>query len=516
MPRDAEGPRPGTGSGADTGRIRTAPRAHAAPRTSTRRRLLAAGATAAGLAVLTAALLPARDTLSLASIVLIYLTAVVLVAATSGLLLALAASIASDALVNFFFVPPYHTLSVESRDPVITLVVYVVVATTISATVDLAARQRAAAARSGVEAALLARITETPLEERPLKAVLEHVRDTFGMTGAALLETDAEPGRGEHTVAAVGNPPSQRPTLSAPAGPQLRLVADGPAVFAPDQRFLALLATAAARALQAERLAAQAARTRELTEIDKLRAALLAAVGHDLRTPLAGIKAGISSLREPDLNLSAAQREELLSAVDASADKMNDLVENLLALSRLQAGALSAHPRPVALYEVTASALLHTPPQAKRTVDVDVPENLPPAWADPGLLERVIANLTANALHASPPDQPIHLQGRHHAGTIRLDVTDHGPGIPADQRERLFTPFQRLDDRTTHQGLGLGLAIARGFTHAMNGTLTPTDTPGGGLTMTLTLPTAAPAEPQHTPPATGTGAHTETETGTGS
>ncbi len=456
-------------------------------RRSAGHRLATAGAAAAGLALLTAALVPERDSLSLASIALIYLTAVVIVAATSGLPMALAAAVASDVLVNFFFVPPFHTLTVENRDLVITLAVYVVVATSVSVAVDLAARQRAAAARSGVEAALLARITQAPLEERPLSAVLEHVRDTFGMTGAALLERDAD---GERPVAVVGDPPSADPTLSAPAGEHLRLVADGPAVFAADERFLTLLATAAARALQAERLAAQAARARELTEIDKLRAALLAAVGHDLRTPLAGIKACVSSLREPDLELTDAQQAELLATVDTSTDKMNDLVENLLALSRLQAGALSVHPRPTALDEITAAALLHTPPLPGRAVDVDVPDDLPPAWADPGLLERVIANLVANALDAGPPDQAVHVHARREGDVLRLRVTDHGPGVPADQRERVFAPFQRLGDHTTHHGLGLGLAIARGFTEAMNGTLTPTDTPGGGLTMTLTLPTA--------------------------
>lgn len=452
------------------------------------RRLAVAGGAAAGLGILTAVLVPARGSLSLASIVLIYLTAVVIVAATGGLPLALAAAVASDVLVNFFFVPPFHTLIVENRDLVITLAVYVVVATTVSVAVDLAARQRAAAARSGVEAALLARITEAPLEERPLKAVLEHVRGTFDMTGAALLQSDAD---GEHPVAVVGEPPSADPALSASAGEHLRLVADGPAVFAADQRFLTLLATAAARALQAERLAVQAARARELSEIDKLRAALLAAVGHDLRTPLAGIKAAVSALREPDLALTESQQTELLATVDASADKMSDLVENLLALSRLQAGALSVHPRATALDEITATALLHTPVPPGRILDVDVPDDLPPAWADPGLLERVVANLVANALQAGPPDQPVHLHARQEANGVHLKVIDHGPGIPAEERERIFAPFQRLNDHTTHQGLGLGLAIARGFTEAMNGTLTPTDTPGGGLTMTLTLPTAS-------------------------
>ncbi|MEU0649655.1 sensor histidine kinase [Streptomyces umbrinus] len=185
-----------------------------------------------------------------------------------------------------------------------------------------------------------------------------------------------------------------------------------------------------------------------------------------------------------------AQQAELLAGVDASADKMSGLVETLLALSRLQAGALSIHPRATALDEITAAALLHIPVPHDRVLDVDVPDDLPPTWADPGLLERVVANLVTNALQVRPPDQPVHLHARQEAHMVQLKVIDHGPGIPAEERDRTFAPFQRLDNHTTHQGLGLGLAIARGFTEAMNGTLTPTDTPGGGLTMTLTLPTA--------------------------
>lgn len=458
-----------------------------AHRPGTRRRFLAACGAAGGLAALTAALVLSGVGLSLAGIVLIYLTAVVLVAATCGVRLALASAVASDVLVNYYFVRPFHTLSVDSQDSFITLAVYVVVAATVSVAVDLAARQRAAAARSGLEAALLARITQTPLEERSLSAVLEHVRDTFGMTGAALLESSED---GEQPVAVVGHAPSAQPVLSVSAGERLRLVADGPPVIAADQRFLTLLATAAARALQAERLAAEAAQARELAEIDKLRAGLLAAVGHDLRTPLAGIKACISSLCEPELSLTEAQQAELLATVNASADKMNALVENLLALSRLQVGALSVHPRPTTLDEVVAAALLHTSVPEEHHLDVHVPDDLPAVWADPGLLERVVANLVDNALHASPDGRPVHLHACQEQDGLRLRIIDHGPGIPAADRERVFAPFQRLHDRTTDHGLGLGLAIARGFTEAMGGSLAPTETPGGGLTMTLTLPAA--------------------------
>lgn len=450
-----------------------------------RRRTLTGFALAiGGLVGLTGGLVPARDSLALASVVLLYLVAVVVVAVVGGVWPALATAAASDLLVNFFFVPPFHTFTVESRDHVITLVVYVVVAITVSFAVDLAARQRAAAARNGIEAALLARITAEPVGEGALTALLEHVRNTFGMTTAALVEAA---GDREQVVARAGAPPSGTPALSVSAGDRLRLVAYGPQVFAADQRFLRRLAIAAARTLQAERLAAQAAEARELAEIDRLRAALLAAVGHELRTPLAGIKAAVSGLREPDIALTPAQQAELLATVEESTDRMAALVENLLAMSRLQAGVLSASPRPVALDEVVAAALLHTPGVP---VEVDVPDDLPLANADPGLLERVIANLVANARRASPPGRPAHIAGQVSGDRLELTVVDHGPGVPAADRDRMFAPFQRLDDHTVGGGLGLGLAIARGFTEAMGGTIAASNTPGGGLTMTLTLPTA--------------------------
>jgi two-component system sensor histidine kinase KdpD len=237
--------------------------------------------------------------------------------------------------------------------------------------------------------------------------------------------------------------------------------------------------TTAARAVENRRLAVEA---RGLADIDKLRAALLGAVGHDLRTPLAGIKAAISSLRTPDVDFSPADRAELLATVEESTDRLTTVVDNLLGLSRLQAGVLSVDLRPTALDAVAAQA---TDPH----IEVAVPDDLPLALADAGLLERVLANLLTNARTASPPGAPITVRGDTIGTTLRLAVVDHGPGLPAAARDAAFAPFQRLDDHTGG-GLGLGLALARGFTEAQGGTLVPSDTPGGGLTMTITLPRA--------------------------
>jgi K+-sensing histidine kinase KdpD len=441
---------------------------------------LGAAIAVVGLAGVTAVLLPLRGGLFLAGITLLYLIPVVAVAVVGGVWPALAAALAAALLVNFFFVPPYHTLVVDSPGNVIVLVVYLFVAVTVALAVDMAARHRAAAARRAVEAGLLAQISAAPAAAGSLPHLLEQVRLAYGMNAVALLEGDA-------VVERVGGIAVGPPVLSVDASPGLRLAAWGPPVFAADRGTLIRLAAGAARLRENHRLADEAARARELAEIDRLRSALLDAVGHDLRTPLTGIKAAVSTLRQPDLTWAPDDQAELLATIEESTDRLVDLVENLLSLSRLRAGVLSADPRPVALDAVVAEAVLHLPEHDH--LEVEVPDDLPLVLADPGLLQRVVANLVAIAVTASSPGALVRLHGRATHGQLQLQVVDHGPGVPAPDRDRVFAPFQRLDD-TSGTGLGLGLAIARGFTEAMNGTLTPSDTPGGGLTMTITLPAA--------------------------
>jgi two-component system, OmpR family, sensor histidine kinase KdpD len=434
----------------------------------------------AGLAVVTLVLLPVRGALSLAAVALLYLVPVLAAAVTGGFWPALAGAVAADVLVNFLFVPPYHTLRVDSVTNVVVLVVYLLVAATVAVAVEVAAQQRATAVRRGVEAELLARVTAAPATAGSLADLLSHVRVAYRMDSVALLD-------GDRVIDRVGPDPSGPPALVVDASAGLRLAAWGPSVFAEDRGTLSRLAAAAARLNENRRLADEAAHARELAEVDRLRAALLNAVGHDLRTPLAGIKAAVSSLRQPDIDWAPGDRAELLATLEESTDRMAALVENLLSLSRLQAGVLSADPRPIAVDAVVAEAILHT--AGKTDIDVDVPDNLPPALADPGLLERVLANLLTNAVTASTPETPVRVEGRVAGDRVHLGVIDHGPGLPIADRDRLFAPFQRLND-SSGAGLGLGLAIARGFTEAMSGTLTPSDTPGGGLTMTVDLPIA--------------------------
>jgi K+-sensing histidine kinase KdpD len=434
---------------------------------------------------LTAVLLnAARQELALGSVLLVYLLLVVVTAAVGGLGPALLAAVASFLLANWFFVPPFHTLSVESRDAVLELLVFVLVAGIVSLAVHLAAREQARAERSRFEARLLARLHAEPVAARTVADVLEDVRVTFGRDAVALVRAD-EP---DAVLASVGSPAPGAAGLTVPAGDGLLLRTHGPALFGEDRALLARLASAAARAWEAQELAEEAARARDLAAADRVRSALLAAVGHDLRTPLAAIKASVSSLRADDVEWSPEERAELTAAIEQGADRLEALITNLLDLSRLQTDSLAVHLTSVAVDEVVARSLLH---ERDGDVLLDLPDDLPLVRADPGLLERVVANLVDNARRYCPAGTPVRVEADVRDGVVRVAVVDHGPGVPAADRPRLFVPFQRLDDRSSGSEVGLGLAIAKGFTEACGGTLTPSETPGGGLTMTIALPLAA-------------------------
>jgi two-component system sensor histidine kinase KdpD len=224
-----------------------------------------------------------------------------------------------------------------------------------------------------------------------------------------------------------------------------------------------------------------------LAEADRMRTALLAAVSHDLRTPLASAKAAVTSLRSAEVEFDPADREELLATADESLDRLGQLVANLLDMSRLQAGVLGLSLVPIGLEDAVSRALDELGEDA-RDVAVRLPAHLPAVRADPGLLERVLVNLVANALRFSPTDQPPMIRASEHDGAVELRVVDRGPGIPREEWDQVFLPFQRFGDRDNHTGVGLGLALSRGLAEAMGGAVDPEDTPGGGLTMALRLP----------------------------
>ncbi|MDY7086637.1 MAG: sensor histidine kinase KdpD [Actinomycetota bacterium] len=479
---------------------RRLPAARSSP-LSRRRRLAGFTLALLGLPVLTLTLRVLRDELSLASDVLVTLAAVVAVALLGGMWPAVTAAVIGFLLLNFFFTEPYHTFDIADRDNLIALLVFLLVAVPVAVVVDLAARRTRQAAEASTEATTLATVAGSVLRgTRPLTALLERLRETFQLNSVTLLERPpGTPGGRQddpaawHIAAAVGNPPCEAPAdgdTTVPVDDDLTLALHGRSLAAADQRIVEAFAAQAAIALRQERLAEQAARARPLEEADKLRTALLAAVSHDLRTPLASAMAAVESLRSPDIHFSDDDQRELLDSAAESHQRLHRLIENLLDMSRLQAGALGVTLTAVGLEDAVPAALDEISGEAC-AVTVAIPDDLPTVNADAGLLQRVLVNLTRNALRYSPPDRPPLITAADAGDRIELSVIDHGPGIPGDQRNRVFQPFQRLGDRSNDTGTGLGLALSRGLTEAMGGTLTLHTTPGGGVTMKLTLPATA-------------------------
>jgi K+-sensing histidine kinase KdpD len=454
-----------------------------------RRRLLTGfGLCLAGLPLLTWVMVGMRSSTSRESALLIYLLAVVVVAVVGGILPGLLAAVEGFLLVNWFLTPPYNTLTVAQPTALTDLVVFVLAAAIVSVTVEVGARNRAKAERNRLQTHMVASLTSAEISGVSVEDILEQIRRLYGMSTVSLAAADSS---GE-PVAVIGERPHGSPVLTVAASDTLTLFGYGNPVFAEDRVLLQALAATAGRAWETARLAQEAARAEQLAQTDKVRAALLTAVGHDLRTPLAGIKAAASGLRQTDLTWAPGEQQELVATIEAGADRLAALVDNLLAMSRLQAGALSVHLDPVDIEEVVSRALLAL---GANSVVVDVPPDLPSVVADAGLLERVLANLVDNATRFSPPGEAVTVKARlANAGiddVVRIDVVDHGTGVDPQRWNDMFLPFQRLGDATPG-GIGLGLAIARGLADAMGGSLTPTSTVGGGLTMSVDLPVCTP------------------------
>jgi two-component system, OmpR family, sensor histidine kinase KdpD len=453
------------------------------------RRLLAGIILVAGLPLLTAALVAGQHELSLADDLLIYLVAVVAVAVVGGFWPAVLAAVTSSLLLNWYFTRPVHTLTIADPQNLLALLLFVTVAVTVSSVVHLSAHRALQAARSSEEAAELLALAQTVLggADTPA-AVLDHLTRTRGGR-AELLERIGDQWV---RVAASGTAPPGAVTVRVRARPGLALVisAQSRQVTA---RLLDGFAAQAAAALDRDRLRTQAAQAEALAEGNRMRTALLAAVSHDLRTPLASIKASVSTLRQTDVQWTPADEAALLATIEQGADRLDALIGNLLDMSRLSTGSLQPFLRPTAIDEVAPVALRGL--DGGGTVRLMVPDGLPLVRTDPGLLERVLANLFANALAYSPPARPPSLRASQAGYSVILEITDHGPGVPDGLKARMFEPFERLDasrrEAGTGTGVGLGLAVVKGFLDTMGGSVVAADTPGGGLTMRVALPSAS-------------------------
>jgi two-component system, OmpR family, sensor histidine kinase KdpD len=445
-----------------------------------------------------------ENDLSLTSDILLFLVVVIGVALVGGLYPAVFAAVFGSLLLNYYFTPPLYEFTIAERENLLALAVFVVVAVVVSAVVDVNYRRSREAARAQTEAEVLSTLAGGVLRgQSALEDILGRLRETFGLTAVTLLEREpgtaetpglhSDPGRWR-IVGTAGGPPCPTPQAGETEidiDERLVLVMRGRTLRAEDRRVLEAFAAHAAVALRQQRLTAEAEQVRPLAEADRMRTALLSAVSHDLRTPLASAKAAVDSLRSPDIDWDEEDQRELIDTAAESLGRLDRLVANLLDMSRLQAGVLAVSAQGVAIEEIVPRALGGLD---GADVGIQIPVRLPEALADPALLERVLANLIANAVHHNPPGEPVTVTASAHAGQVEVRVIDRGPGIPQSEWDRVFLPFQRLGDRDNATGVGLGLALSRGLAEAMGGTLTPEETPGGGLTMIVALPAAGATE----------------------
>lgn len=454
---------------------------------SARRRALGFALAIVGGPLLTWLLVAMRSEETITSDVLAYQLLVVLVSLVGGIWPAVFAAVMSAFTLNYFFVQPYQTISIANPRNLWALVLYVLIAVLVSFVVDRAARATRAAQRSEAEADLLANVAGSVLGgESAVPALISRTRESLGLTGARLVDadgsvlaTDGEPvPDGSFETVTVGR---------RNGGPPAMLELHGHVLDASERRLLRAIAAQLSAALEHTDLSATARKASVLAETDQVRSALLSAVSHDLRRPLAAAVAAVGGLRAAGASLSPADREELVATADESLAALSALVTDLLDVSRIEAGVLAVSLQSVDSAEVVLTAVEELGAEPER-LELALDPRLPPLLADPVLLQRVLVNVLANAVRHSPPASRVRLSTSRIGGTAEIRVIDHGAGVPADRLGDMFSPFQRLGDTDNSAGLGLGLALSKGFTEGMGGTLAPEPTPGGGLTMVIALP----------------------------
>ena len=453
---------------------------------SLRRRLLGFALAVMGLPLLTWLLSSIRSEDSITSDVLAFQLFVVVVALLGGIWPAVVSALAAGVLLDYFFVDPLYTITITEPLHLLALVIFVVVAVLVSIVVDQAARRSRLASRSAAESETLATIAGGVLSgQDALEALVARLRESFGMTSVILRSR----GTALYTATDAAQASDDDRESSFPIGDHASLALRGPELPASDRRILGAFLSQIAAALTQRELTTEAESMRPVAEADRLRTALLAAVGHDLRRPLAAATAAITSLRSSEVTLSPADEAELLAAAEESLDSLADLVTKLLDASRLQAGVLGVTLSDTALDDTVMGALDElalSPGEVKLELG-----DVPAVTADPVLLQRAVVNLLANALRFSPPGTSPVVATSAFEGRVQLRVIDAGPGIPPERREDVFVAFQRLGDTDNTTGVGLGLALSKGFVEAMGGTLEAEDSPGGGLTMVIELPSRA-------------------------
>ncbi|MBO0728565.1 MAG: DUF4118 domain-containing protein [Acidimicrobiaceae bacterium] len=486
------------------------------------RRTITGTALALGaMGVLTAAMIPARSHLSIATTALVLVVPVVIGVVAGGFRAGVISVIAGFIVYDFFFIPPFLTLSVGASQNWAVLGVYVAVMLPVAQVVASMNAARAEARRQGTEIKKLFELSDLLLEDQPLDVLLSSIVTTlaqvFDAPQVAILLPTGDRG-GLQVAAAAGSPlstdvlarvlPSRGTTpnlglgdgspgdplvlaLSAVGRPVGMLVLSGRAVPTDEREPLLLFANHIALAVERARLREQALQARVSEEMGRLAKALVAAVSHDLRAPLAAIKASSSTLADPAIDLQTEEGRRLATLIDQQADRLAHLVENLLDMSRIQAGVLQPRTTIIEVDEIIKAVVADVSPAVRtHPLRVNNEADLPPVDVDVTLIARVLANLLENAARYGPKGSPIHVtisSGQHR--TVIVSVRDYGPGVDKARRREIFDLFARRD---RDAGAGLGLTIARTFVEAHGQRIWVDDAPDGGAIFHFSLPVAEP------------------------
>jgi two-component system, OmpR family, sensor histidine kinase KdpD len=425
---------------------------------------------------------------------LAYVLAVVLAAAAGGTGAGLAASVLSFLALNFFFTPPLRTFAVEKSEDLVALAVFLAVSATVGALLSRVLSQRARAERREREARLLHHLGTRLMSGVPTEEVLGSLaRSVTDLFGLARSEIESDLVDGPIVVHGRGRDGEGRPeAIPITAGGRRlgRIVAvpgGAHATLGPEERgVIQTLAAQIALSIEGMRLGSEAREARVEAESNRMRAALFSSVTHDLRTPLASITASVSSLLQEDSPLDASQRHELLETIDQEAARLNRVVGNLLDLSRMRAGAVVPATEPAAIDEVIEGVVARSEAMlAGHDLRLILREELPEIPLDVVLMDQALTNVLENAARFTPPGREISIVAARWHGGVQVRIADRGPGIPKEDRERVFEPFVRGPESS---GTGLGLAIARAIVEAHGGTIRLGDSPGGGLAVVIELP----------------------------
>jgi two-component system sensor histidine kinase KdpD len=437
----------------------------------------------------------------------IYLLGVVLAAASGGIWGGLGAALLSFVALNFFFFAPRHTLAVRDAEAVLALVVFLIVAAVVGVLLARSLRERARAEAREKELRVLNRISETLLASDSVRRNFESLTaDLISLLGLSDCSIDLDPEADANSLDDAGRTMSFPLELGTVRHGRL-LVArrQGPWPFAASE--IALLRTVARQlstVLERRRLDEAVRDSRVEAESSELRAALFSSITHDLKTPLASIKAGATSLRGDGPALSDEQRDDLLQTIEEEVDRLNRLVGNILDLARLRADALRPTVQPISVDEIVESAVARM--RGRLTgfdVRVKIPPDVPPVPADPVQIDQVVTNLLENATRFAPPGSDITIAVNASPTAVRVRVADHGPGIPPEERDRVFEEFYRIDARPESVGTGLGLTISRAIVVAHGGRMWIEGNQGGGAAVAFELPIDSPVAGDGAPASNG-------------